>query len=142
MYAKTVTYVDYNGVERTETFYFNLSKAELSEMELTKDGGMANALTKLTKEKNFPEITKVFKDLLLKSYGEKTPDGKHFIKDLERSKMFTYTPAYDQIYCELITNTDAAIAFANGIMPPDIAVQVKMAQIKEEANNLSVLPDA
>ena len=31
MIKKTVTYTDYNGVERTESFYFNLSKAEVME---------------------------------------------------------------------------------------------------------------
>lgn len=136
MFAKTVTYEDYNGVERTETFYFNLTKAELSEMELTTEGGMANMLTRLTKEKDTTTIAKIFKDLILKSYGEKSDDGKHFIKDPDRSKMFSYTPAYDIIFCELISDSEVAAAFATGIMPKDLAKQINSAEIKDQLKTL------
>ena len=135
MYVKTVTYEDYNGVKRTEDFYFNLTKAELYEMELETKGSMSELLSRIVKAKEYAEISSVFKTLLLKAYGEKSPDGKHFMKSAEISKQFTYTPAYDIIYCELISNTEAAAAFANGIMPAEIVSRLNseevQAQLKE-----------
>lgn len=124
MFKKTVTYTDYNGVERTEDFYFNLSKAELMEMELSKDGGMIAFIRKIVQEKRTSKLSELFKDLLLKSYGQKSEDGKRFIKNDELREEFTQTEAYSDIYMELATDADAAVNFVKGIMPSDLAKEI------------------
>lgn len=128
MLKKTVTYTDYNGVERTEDFYFNLSKAEITEMELSTVGGFAEMLQKVIAAQDGPTIIKVFKDLVLRAYGEKSPDGKRFVKSEELSTAFSQTEAYSQIFMELATNAEAASAFVNGIIPGDLAAEVAKQQ--------------
>lgn len=120
MFAKTITYTDFNDVERTETFYFNLSKAEIAEMQLTTDGGLTEKLQKIIDSKDQAEIFKMFKYLILKAYGEKSPDGKRFVKSEEISEAFSQTAAYDEFFMEIGTNSDAAQAFVNGIIPKDL----------------------
>ena len=119
MLTKKITYTDYNGVERTENFYFNLSKAELMEMEIGTAGGFAEMLTRIVEAQDGASIIKVFKELVLKAYGEKSADGKRFIKSKELSEAFSQTEAYSNIFMELATDTDAAVAFVNGIMPTE-----------------------
>ena len=117
MLKKTITYTDYNGVERTEDFYFNLTKAELMEMEIGTTGGMADMIKRIIDAKDAPAIIKIFKELVLKAYGEKSADGKRFVKSEEISNGFAQTEAYSQLFMELATNADAAAAFVNGIIP-------------------------
>ena len=117
MLKKTITYEDYNGVERTEDFYFNLTKAELTEMELSTEGGLEAMIKRIVAEKNVPAIIKIFKELVLKAYGEKSPDGRRFIKNDEVRDAFAQTEAYSEIFMELATDADAAAAFVNGITP-------------------------
>lgn len=120
MIKKTIPYNDYNGTERTEDFYFNLSKAELMEMEMGTSGGLAEMINKIVSTQDAPAIIKVFKDLILKAYGEKSPDGKRFIKSEELSIAFSQTEAYSVLFMELATNADAAAEFVKGIMPADM----------------------
>ena len=117
MLKKTIKYTDYNGEERVEDFYFNLTKAEIMEMELSVSGGFAEMIEKIISEKDGPAITKVFKEMILKAYGEKSPDGKRFIKSEELSSAFSQTEAYSDLFMELATDADAAASFVNGIMP-------------------------
>ena len=117
MLKKTITYTDYNGTERTEDFYFNLSKAEVMEMEMGIDGGMTEMINKIVAAKNAPAIIDIFKKLILKAYGEKSADGKRFIKSEEISTAFSQTEAYSDLYMELATNADEAAKFVNGIVP-------------------------
>jgi len=128
MLKKTITYIDYDGNERTEDFYFNLSKAELMEMELSMPGGMTQMLNKIVAAQDSEKIIKIFKEIILKAYGEKSPDGKRFIKSEELSTAFSQTEAFSQLFIELATNADAAAQFINGIIPadaPKIAAPVK-----------------
>lgn len=125
MLKKTVTYTDYNGVERTEDFYFNLTKAEITEMELSTAGGFAEMLQKVVAAQDGPTIVKVFKDLVLKAYGEKSPDGKRFVKSEDISTAFAQTEAYSQIFMELATDAKAASAFVTAIMPADMQADAK-----------------
>ena len=120
MLKKTVTYVDYNGVERTEDFYFNLSKAEVTEMELSVRGGLSAMLEELVKSGDNARIVEIFKDLVLRSYGEKSADGKRFIKSKELSEAFSQTEAYSEIFMELALDEKAAAAFVNGILPSNL----------------------
>ena len=130
MLKKTVKYTDYNGTEREEDFYFNLNKAEVMEMELGVSGGMAETIKRIVAAQDGPAIIKIFKDLVLKAYGEKSADGKKFIKiapDGHRvADDFAQTEAYSIIFMELATDADAAAKFVNGILPKDIANQAAL----------------
>lgn len=117
MLKKTITYTDYNEAERTEDFYFNLSKAEVMELEMSTSGGLAEMIKKIVAAQDAPAIIKVFKDLILKAYGEKSPDGKRFIKNDEITTAFAQTEAYSQLFMELATDADEAAKFVNGIIP-------------------------
>jgi len=117
MLKKTIKYVDYDGVERTEDFYFNLSKAEVTEMEMSINGGLTKLLEKIVAETDMKRIVEMFKDLILRSYGEKSLDGKRFAKSQELRDAFSQTEAYSELFMELATNAEAAAAFVNGITP-------------------------
>lgn len=116
MLKKTITYTDYNGISRTEDFYFNLSEAEIMEMEMTTEGGMVEMLQRIIAAKDTPTLVNIFKSLILKAYGEKSPDGKRFIKSDEISTAFSQTEAYSQLFMELATDDKSASAFVNGII--------------------------
>ena len=120
MLKKTITYTDYNGTERKEDFYFNLSKAEIMEMEMGTSGGLAEMIQRVVAAQDAPAIIKIFKDLVLKAYGEKSADGKRFIKSEELKTAFSQTEAYSNLFMELATDADAAAKFVNGIVPGDI----------------------
>lgn len=124
MLKKIITYTDYNGVERTEPFYFNLSKAELMEMELGVTGGMTEMLDKIIAAKDAPSLMKTFKEMIMKAYGVKSDDGKRLIKSEELSIAFTQTEAYSVLFMELITDDKAAADFVNGIIPNEIQAEV------------------
>lgn len=117
MLKETMTYTDFNGIERTEDFYFNLTKTELTKMELTTAGGLAERIQKIVAAQDAPAIMEVFEDLILKAYGIKSPDGKRFEKSKELSAQFAQTAAYDQLFMKLATDADAAAKFVNGIVP-------------------------
>lgn len=117
MLKKTITYTDYNGVERTEDFYFNLSRAEITEMQLSVEGGFAEKIRQIINAKNQTEIIKLFKEIIFKSYGEKSDDGRRFIKSEELSNAFSQTEAYDKLFMELATNDEMGAEFINGIIP-------------------------
>lgn len=117
MLAKTITYTDYNGLERTETFYFNLTEAEVMEMELSTAGGLSDTITKIVEAKDAPTLIKIFKDLILKAYGEKSADGRRLIKNDEVRDAFSQTEAYSQLFMELAFDADKAAEFVNGIAP-------------------------
>ncbi len=127
MLKKTIKFTDYNGVEREEPYYFNLSRAELMEMELGTSGGFAEMIQKVVAAQDIPTLIAVFKDLILKAYGEKSPDGKRFIKvdnGVRLADAFAETEAYSTLFMELATDATAATDFINGIVPADMAEEV------------------
>ena len=117
MIKETITYVDYNGNTRTEDFYFNLTKAEVMEMEMSTKGGLAEMIQRVVQAQDQPPIIKIFKDLIVKAYGVKSPDGKRFMKDKEYVDEFIQTEAFSELFMKLATNADAASKFINGIVP-------------------------
>ena len=123
MKKETITYVDFNGNERTEDFYFNLTKAEVMKMEMSTKGGLAEMITRVVQAQDQPAIIQIFEDLILKSYGVKTPDGRGFRKTKEITDEFKETEAFSQLFMKLATDADAAAAFVNGIVPADMAQQ-------------------
>lgn len=137
MLKESRTYVDYNGVERTEDFYFNLTKAELAEMELSSDGGFENLLNKIIKAKDNKKVVETFKSILLKSYGEKSEDGRRFIKSEELSKAFSETPVYSDMFIELATDEKKAAKFIDGIMPKDLKDQLEEAEKKKALESIA-----
>ena len=124
MLKKTIKYNDYNGVERNEDFYFNLSQAELMEMEMSTTGGMTETIERIVQTQDAPAIIKIFKDLVLKAYGEKSADGKRFVKSEEIATAFSQTEAYSVLFMELATDADAAAEFIKGIVPAEAAKQI------------------
>lgn len=134
MLKKTVTYTDYNGVERTEDLYFNLTTAEITEMEMSVSGGLTGMINRVVAAQDAPSIIKVFKELILKAYGEKSADGKRFIKSEELSTAFSQTEAYSMIFMELATDENAAAKFIEGIIPPEAGK--KLASELEKGNVL------
>ena len=120
MVKKEIKYIDYDDNERSEVFYFNLSKAEIAEMQLSQAGGLSQSLKTIIDSKDNAKIVETFKGLILKSYGVKSPDGKRFIKNKEILDEFVQSEAYVELFMELATNTDAAIAFVNGILPKEM----------------------
>ena len=124
MYKRTETYTGFDGVERTEDFYFNLNQAEIMEMELGISGGMTDYLDKIVKAVDTPSIITVFKELLLKAYGEKSADGRRFVKSPELSKAFSETPVYEKMFIELATDAQKAADFVNAIIPKNMGEAV------------------
>lgn len=119
MYARKIKYTDYNGNEREETFYFNLSRAEVIQMELGVNGGLTKMLENMVETANGSGLSTFFNDIILKSYGEKSLDGKRFIKTKELSDAFSQTEAYSNLYTELVTDAGKASEFIKGIMPQE-----------------------
>lgn len=128
MIKKTVTYTDFDGNERTEDFYFHLTEQELTEWELSIDGGLSGVLQRIMKSIDTKKTMEIFKELLVKSYGVKTPDGRGFIKNKEILDSFTCTQAFSDIYMELATNDKAAAEFVNGVIPKKLFEAAKEAQ--------------
>ena len=124
MIKKTITYIDFNGGERTEDFYFHLTKAEITKMEMSVNGGMAERIQRIVSAQDQPAIIEVFEDLIKKSYGVKTPDGRGFVKRKEDLEAFMATEAYSQLFMELATDSNAASKFVNGIIPADLSKQI------------------
>lgn len=136
MLKKNITYTDYDGLERTEEFRFNLTKAELVDMELTTAGTFSETMKRIIAEKDIIRIAKLFKELLLKSYGVKSDDGKRFIKSPELSEAFSQTEAYSDLYIELLSNPEEAAKFFAEVAP-------KMDEVSAvPAGNVTVLPKA
>lgn len=118
MLKKTIKFEDYNGMMREEDHYFNLTKAELMEMEMGEVGGLSEKINRISQKLDVPEIMEIFKELILKSYGEKTPDGRGFMKkNGELAEAFAETEAYSELFMELVSDADKASEFINGILP-------------------------
>lgn len=117
MLKETITYIDFNDVERTEDFYFNMTEAEIVETELGIDGGYVEMLQRIVAAKDQVALADTWKKFILNAYGKKSDDGKRFIKSKELSEEFAQTPAYSTLYMKLITSDEAAAAFVNGIIP-------------------------
>lgn len=140
MLKKTISYTDYDGNQRTEDFYFNLSKAEITEMELSMEGGMRAYIQRIIAAKSQLELVKLFKDVVLKSYGKKSADGRLFMKNDAIRAEFEAHPAYSMIYMDLVTDETKASAFVNGIMPADMPNQNPAMEMAATVSAASALP--
>lgn len=134
MIKKRIKYVDYNGVERTEDFWFDLSEAEILERQNSEYLGYDEMLKRMLLSNDGPTIMRTFKEFLLSSYGVKTPDGRQFMKSEEISKSFEQSPAYSIMLMDICYNPEHAIAFINGVVPKNLSEKAKAA--KESRNNM------
>jgi len=132
MITKTITYTDYNGEENTEKFLFNLTKAELMEMQVSKKGGMDKFIERIIEEKDAKNLVGYFKEIILLSYGIKSDDGKRFIKNDEVRDEFVQSPAYSELFMELATDADKAAEFINGVIPQSMLNEIEKMQEKGE----------
>ena len=134
MYKITETYTDYDDNQRTEDFYFNYSEAELTDLQFSVSGGLAGMIDKIIKTNDMPKLVELFRELIQKAYGEKSNDGRRFIKSTELTKEFTEPVAYSQIYMRLATDSKAAQEFINKVVPK--SMKDKM----QQANQQNVVP--
>lgn len=121
MLKKNIKYVDYDGNDRAEDFYFNLNKAEVIELQLGTVGGLTKTLEKIVQEKDTSRIIEYFKTIILKAYGEKSADGRRFIKSQELRDAFEQTEAYSELFMELASDAKMAAEFINGVLPKEEA---------------------
>lgn len=125
MLKKVISYKDFNGTDRTEEFLFHMSEAELAEMHLSVNGGMEMLIRQIINTRDTARLIKIFKDLVLNAYGEKSLDGRLFQKSPELSKAFSETPAYSILFMELATDAEKAAEFLNGIVPEKLQAKMK-----------------
>lgn len=135
MLKKTIEYIDLNDEKRKEDFYFNFTKSELTELELSEDGGLSNMIKRLVSANNTKEIVTLFKRIILKSYGEKSDDGRYFKKSEELSNNFYNSPAYDALFLELVSDPEKASSFIKGLLPKDMQQQVEQTILADNSLN-------
>lgn len=126
MLKQTITYTDFNGVERSEDFYFNLTKAELVELEMGHAGGLSESLQKIVAAEDGGAIIREFKTIILKAYGKRSEDGSRFIKNDKLREEFETSEAYSALFIRLVTDADAAAQFVSGIMPQDLMAKAQV----------------
>lgn len=138
MLKKRIEYEDFDGNKRSEDFYFNLTKTEMTLAQASIDGGLVNRLQKITDAQNVPEIVKTFVELVDMAYGVKSDDGKRFVKNTELLEEFKSTNAYDQLFMEVLADPKEAVNFIIGIMPNDIGEKVKSdPDLQDKLNKLN-----
>ena len=125
MIKKTVTYTDYNEVERTETFYFHYTEAEILDMEMSEEGSFADRIQRIIDAKDKTALMKLIKKFVIDAYGVKSEDGKRFMKSDELKTAFLECPAYSDIFMDMVTNDEAAAEFVNGVIPSTMKDRVE-----------------
>lgn len=133
MIKKTVTYEDYNGEMRTETFYFHFTEAEILDMEMSTEGGFAERIQRIIDAKDQSALMKLIKKFVIDAYGVKSPDGKRFIKNDEVKAAFLECPAYSDIFMDMVTDDKLAAEFVNGVVPKNM--KNRFAELASKKNN-------
>lgn len=131
MFSRTFTYKDYDGNTRQDTWYFNLSKAELMKMELGAYGGLDSVLRRLMREENPKEIINMFEEIILSAVGEKSPDGRRFIKNQSIRDDFRETEAYSDLFYELVTDPSKAALFLRSCIPEELSTKIAEEEAKK-----------
>lgn len=140
MLKKTITYEDFNGETVTEDHFFHLSEAELVELELSREGGLSETLTRIIAAEDGKTLIAEFKNIILMSYGKRSDDGKRFIKNQQIREEFESSEAYSAFFMELITNTDMQIEFVNGVMPKGLAEKAAEVARNQNRPELAAVP--
>lgn len=136
MYKKTIAFTDYNGIDREEDFYFNLNESEVTKLELRVPGGLTAMMQRIVKKMDAQQIIDTFEDLIRQSYGEKSPDGREFVKKPELVDRFMQTEAYNKLFMELCTDSKAAADFFNNIIPQNMNADAN----GKNVNPLTIVP--
>ena len=139
MRKDTITYTDYNNVTRTEDFFFNLNEAELTALQYGVDGGLKEMLERIVKSNDNKQIMACFHELIAKSYGEKSPDGRRFVKSKELSEAFMQTEAYNELMLRFMTDANYSAEFINDVLA-DVTKRTEERNAKKGENNTIVLP--
>lgn len=139
MRKETITYTDYNNVTRTEDFFFNLNEAELTALQYGVDGGLKEMLERIVKSNDNKQIMACFHELIAKSYGEKSPDGRRFVKSKELSEAFMQTEAYNELMLHFMTDANYSAEFINDVLA-DVTKRTEERNAKKDENNTIVLP--
>lgn len=134
MIKKTVTYTDYNGEERTETFYFHYTEAEILDMEMSEEGSFADRIQRIIDAKDKTALMKLVKKFVIDAYGVKSEDGKRFMKNDEVKAAFVECPAYSDIFMDMVTDDELAAEFVNGVIPGTMKDRVAKLTIKKSDN--------
>lgn len=133
MLKKSITYETFNGESVTEDFYFHLTKAELVEMEMSQEGGLAETLKRIIETQDAKEIIREFKNILRRSYGKKSPDGRRFIKNDQLWEEFESSEAYSVLFMDLVTDSDAAAEFVRRVIPQSLSGEAILSVVPKEA---------
>ncbi len=142
MVKRKVTYRDFDGEERTDVFYFNLTEAELTEIELEYDGDMSNKLQIMRENRDGRGMFSLITNLILRAYGEKTSDGKRFVKNAEMREAFAASEAYSELLKGLLEDENKLTAFIAAIMPEDIRTKIEENLNEKKAQETEVVTDA
>ena len=124
MFSRTFEYKGYDGNMHKDTYWFNLDEAELTKMELSRVGGIRGFMTRLMKENRPAEIVDMFEKIILGSVGERTADGRRFVKNQEIIDDFRFTPAYSQLFMELVSSSEKLSEFFRGCIPEEVAAKI------------------
>lgn len=119
MTVKTITYTDFDGLERTEKFFFNLTQTEITEWDASIVGGLRQKIEEINEKKSIKDIVELVRDSILRSYGVKSPDGRRFVKSGNVATEFYETPAYDQLFMSFVENPATFADFLRAIIPPE-----------------------
>lgn len=143
MIVRTMTYTDYNGETRTEKFYFNLTAAEIAKLNFSEKGGLEESIKRCIKEGDTGKMVSLLEKIVLLSYGERSEDGRQFIKSEELSKAFSQTPAYSDLFMSFFTDENAATTFLDELIPSDMVSNIDKNKAKAEVEKIAnEIPDA
>lgn len=134
MIKKTVTYTDYNGESRTETFYFHYTEAEILDMEMSEEGSFTERIQRIIDAKDKTALMKLIKKFVIDAYGVKSEDGKRFMKNDEVKAAFVECPAYSDIFMDMVTNDELAAEFVNGVIPNTMRDRVAKLSAEKSVN--------
>lgn len=139
MFSRTFEYKGYDGEMRKETWWFNLSETELYKLELGTVGGVNGMMNRMLREEQPDKIVDMFEKIILTSVGERSADGRRFLKKPrpgmpwgEVAEDFRETPAYDQLFIELVSDGTKVSDFLKGAIPEELAIKLAQAE-KEKA---------
>ena len=136
MLTREISYTDFNGEKVTEKFYFNISKPELVEMEVEYKEGLGQKIQNIIDAKDYRQLIKMFKEIILTAYGQKSEDGRRFIKNDTLREEFVQMAAYHVLFIELASDADAAAEFLKGVLPKDMTGEMDKALAEVKASTL------
>jgi hypothetical protein len=139
MYEKNIKFKDFFGSDRIEKRYFNLSEAEVLDAQFDKQGDFSQLVQGIANTKDIESLGKLFKEIILRSYGEPSPDGIYFNKSKEIRDRFENSALYNALYTELLFDADAASEFINHVIPVDSIQKLTEKAKESQDSNLTVV---